>query len=65
MQPLVSLVSFLSQLPIDPRKALGPWQSWKTPDDLATLAVSSFTFPSLLSSRPGETRRSRVTHSSF
>lgn len=37
------LVSFLSQLPIDTRKTLGSWQSWKTPDELVTLAVSSFT----------------------
>lgn len=37
------LFPFLSQLPIDTRKTLGSWQSWKTPDELVTLAVSSFT----------------------
>lgn len=59
------LVPFLSQLPIDTRKTLGSWQSWKTPDELVTLAVSSFTFPAFLPSSSWETRRPGVAHSSF
>lgn len=55
MQTWVSLVAFLSELPIDPRKTLGSRQSRKTPEDLATLAVSSFTFPSFLPSSSWET----------
>lgn len=43
MHTWVPLVPFLPQLPIDTGKTLGSWQSWKTPDELATLAVSSFT----------------------
>jgi hypothetical protein len=43
VQAWVSLVAFLSELPIDTGKTFGSWQSRKTPDDLATLAVSSFT----------------------
>lgn len=55
MHTRVPLVPFLPQLPIDAGKTLGSWQSWKTPDELATLAVSGFTFPSFLSSSPRET----------
>lgn len=55
VQAWVSLVAFLSELPIDTGKTFGSWQSWKTPDDLATLAVSSFTFPSFLPSCSWET----------
>lgn len=55
MQAWVSLVAFLSELPIDTRKTFGSWQSWKTRHDLATLAVSSLTFPSFLPSSSWET----------
>ena len=42
MQAWVSLVTFLSELPIGTRETFGSRQSRKTPDDLAALAVSSF-----------------------
>lgn len=65
VQAWVSLVTFLSELPIGTRETFGSWQSRKTPDDLAALAVSSFAFPSLLPAGSWETGRSGVTHSPF
>lgn len=55
VQAWVSLVAFLSKLPIDARKTFGSGRSRETRDDLATLAVSSFTFPSFLPSTSWET----------